>query len=182
MESTFGSQQYLPSRSETLKRMNRTSPERIAWFLRNPAIGSISPDEKQQSCTYSSMLRHNFTNMSSRQERVAGGKTHVAVGFVDLHFLLWPIYCDLQDGPVRFVGYDSSPFAVAKSLLILQLLKMDASREEAVRSILQVWYSASWERNIYCFVKKATSQLVMTSAFAGLPDSVQKILARWAKF
>lgn len=65
-------------------------------------------------------------------------KRHVAVGFVDLGELLT---ARISSYPLKWVGFESSFYSVAKYLVNLELLTSSASPEV----ILEVWFSSSWE-------------------------------------
>ena len=79
------------------------------------------------------------------------GTTHVAVGFLDLGSLAtvclaWQecIPSARGTGPLRWVGYDSSPYAVAKTLVIAAMLQSGC----VVDQILQVSNCAPVTRSI----------------------------------
>lgn len=67
----------------------------------------------------------------------------MAIGFCDLGTLLTAnIEIDSKNAaePIKFVGGDLSAYAVAKSNVIAQMMRMGC----ATPSIVEVWYSASW--------------------------------------
>uniref|UniRef100_A0A0G4I8I8 Uncharacterized protein n=1 Tax=Chromera velia CCMP2878 TaxID=1169474 RepID=A0A0G4I8I8_9ALVE len=112
---------------------------------------------------YDSRIRSNFANNPNRPEYLFLGTTHVAVGFNDLGSLLnaqlfqkssqkraelWGERGEssLAGGssvpPLRFVGLEKSEFSVAKSRVIVEMLRSDCP----LSHVLQVWYSSSWSR------------------------------------
>ena len=67
-------------------------------------------------------------------ELLAFGTTHVAVGFVDLGALsAYRIEQDVMPGPLRWVGYEASPYAVAKTLVVAQMLRSGAPVDDIVQ-------------------------------------------------
>lgn len=80
-----------------------------------------------ESLKYTELVRHSFANNLPRKQILNRGTVHVAVGFNDLNLLL---HCQLagappsrRQGPLRFVGFDASPFSVAKSMVIAEMLR-----------------------------------------------------------
>ena len=100
---------------------------------------------------YPTFMRASFSNQAYRREMLSRATVHVAVGFVDLGMLLT---CELNAAPsgrhakepLRFVGIEMSAYAVAKSLVVWQMI-LEAARggETTGRAVMQVWYSACWE-------------------------------------
>ncbi|KAG5177594.1 hypothetical protein JKP88DRAFT_332187 [Tribonema minus] len=109
-------------------------------------------------------LLHSFGNSAHRPERLTLGTTHVSVGFLDLgalsSCLVEPASDSSKTGrPLRWIGYDMSPFAVAKSLVIAEMLL----RQAPVESIMQVWYSSAWSRQALASFRSAVTSLVETA-------------------
>jgi hypothetical protein len=67
------------------------------------------------------------------------GSTHVAVGFTDLSTLLHAKFLPPEDAdsdaPLRWVGYELSSYACAKTAVISCMLSQGAQVDE----VLQVW-------------------------------------------
>lgn len=102
----------------------------------------------------------SFSNTTAKAEFLALDTIHVAIGFVDLgglaasckllmeHHRLdaadregWRLLTAAAGGPLRWVGYEMSAYAVAKSLVLLEMIEQNAS----VDSLLQVGYTnISW--------------------------------------
>jgi hypothetical protein len=85
---------------------------------------------------------HSFSNVSAayRAGDMVLGTTHVAVGFLDLGNLA-AACVELQheafaDGgrPLKWVGYDMSAYCVAKSLVVLEMVRAGAKTD----AVLQV--------------------------------------------
>ena len=99
---------------------------------------------------YAQFVRHSYNNQCYSQETLHLGTSHVGVGFVDLEMLL---AADLRDppsnahsGPLPFLGVESSPYQVAKTAVIWEMVKQAPSEmdidvkgkyEGHLRAILQ---------------------------------------------
>ena len=88
-------------------------------------------------------VTHSFTNQAYRQEILTTGKVHVAVGFVDLGVLLVAKLDPAAAGPLRFIGYDLSAYAVAKTAVIWE---MALRSHDPKYAMVQVWFSATWSK------------------------------------
>ena len=180
MEMVFGQDDYEPSPGWLMMRLNDPSPFSLMWYMTSE-VGDVCPEEPVVGCMYPSIVRHNFADMPYRNESFHAGKTHVAVGFVDLGFLL-PI--DLkcsEDGPLRFVGYDPSAFAVAKTLVVWEMLtQKNGDGGDISRCVMQVWFSSTWDQFTYEEFKSATSRLVNGRGFGQRDTGIKKLLRYWA--
>jgi hypothetical protein len=99
-------------------------------------------------------LIHSFSNVASIGEFMMPGSTHVAVGFVDLSQLAAAVarwdeegfkllrYQQQQQGeggegggqvPLKWVGYEASAPAVAKTLVVCEMLRQGAAAEEVTQ-------------------------------------------------
>ena len=80
----------------------------------------------------------NMRNTPSPETQLEKGKTHVALGFVDLHQLMEAeLIGKAGDGPVSWFGFDINPITVAKTKLVLAML----GEEVPLEQILQLWFS-----------------------------------------
>ncbi|MEW5302765.1 MAG: hypothetical protein WDW36_005513 [Sanguina aurantia] len=88
--------------------------------------------------------------------------------------------------PLRWVGFDLSPYCVAKTMVISKMLTTGAS----VDALLQVWYSSAWSTaTLECFrgalTAVLTGSLSKGTSGAGerrassLPAEVQTLLQHW---
>ena len=116
------------------KRLGTNDPRHIEKFLNAP-IGSVCCKPKSVDVYQHLRLYHSFSNAPNHAEMISRGKTHVSVGFCDLGELLAATFVDGSGGQVRWVGYDSSPYAVAKALAVHQMMLSGAD----VDAILAVW-------------------------------------------
>ncbi|GIQ90128.1 hypothetical protein KIPB_012798 [Kipferlia bialata] len=121
------------------------------------------------------------------------GTTHVAAGFNDLGLLLTANVVPHRSGhatntPLRFIGYDLAPYNVAKNMVVWHMIQTVPDRDCAT-AVLQVWYSAIWERSTDRYFQRAALEVVMpmlptyllggTSSPKDIPESV-RILMHWA--
>jgi hypothetical protein len=58
--------------------------------------------------------------------------------------------------PFQWIGYEASPFCVAKTLVIAEMFKNGSS----VESIVQVWFSSIWKITTMTFFLQALKTLV----------------------
>jgi hypothetical protein len=95
-------------------------------------------------CTYVRKILQPFCNSFCKEEIFTFGKTHVAVGFVDLGILLYGrINNTVEDSnhePMRFIGYEASAYCAARTLIIAEMFRCNEDAE----CIMQVWYSSAW--------------------------------------
>jgi hypothetical protein len=85
----------------------------------------------------------SFSNMPKQSLILDQGKTHVAVGFVDLDFLLRARIVQNKNSvkqPNKFIGYEGSVYAVAKTNVIKEMMV----EKVPIRSIIEVWFSTVW--------------------------------------
>lgn len=87
-------------------------------------------------------IRLDYANNPLTTETITRGKTHVAVGFNDLLFLLKARFEGEANG-WRFIAIDASPYSVAKSLVIWEMLQ---NPDVPLCCVMEVWYSATWHQ------------------------------------
>lgn len=180
MEMHLRQKQWEPDEHDILKRLN--SPWRLEWYLGDGRRGDFCPELPEEGSTYASYVRHSFSNQAYRKEVLQGGKTHVAVGFVDLGLLLAADIQNSDAGPVRFIGYELSAYSIAKTLVLWEMLCSSASsateENDQVRSILQVWYSASWSGKTMRAFSRAMASLC--TRLAEFDEPVRHLIKHWA--
>jgi tetratricopeptide (TPR) repeat protein len=153
-----------------------TRSEVVGWFAR-AREGEMNLDLKNQ-CRYDPRVLHVFANAANRSEAIAPGSTTVSVGFVDLGFLLEArLEGPPSSKPTRWVGYEATAYCVAKTAVVIGMLRLHAP----VDTVLQVWYSAAWSslslvwfRRAIAYVLEGTGSLSGTSH----PD-VRVLLQTW---
>jgi hypothetical protein len=177
-ELCFKNPKYKPSVKDILKRLGTNDVTKMRWYFGVRSPGSIYANYRAHP--YGSCVRHNFSNQAYRKERLQQGKTHVAIGFVDLGLLL---AADLApgNGPLRFLGVERSAFAVAKARVVWELLLQTPStppeRERHLYSVMQVWYSSTWTSDTEKRVKKVLRSLRLTEQ-SHHPE-VQRLFEHW---
>ena len=75
------------------------------------------------------------------------GNTLVDIGFVDFG-IVFDLVDSLDDGgnPLVVVGYDMSSFCVAKSMVMVEMMK---DTEVSARSVVEVWLSSLWSTTTF---------------------------------
>ncbi|KAK9804206.1 hypothetical protein WJX72_001253 [[Myrmecia] bisecta] len=184
---------YELARGMAIHILGLTKPEHIEPMLLMTRLGSNNPAALEWLATadmgslrfhprmpYQQQLFHSFGNVPARKEILTPGTTHVAVGFLDLGSLAaacmaWEECVPPGEGPLRWIGYDCSPYAVAKTLVIARMLCDGAG----VDHILQVWYSAAWSLPAHRAFRSALTALLSTPSASDLPPRVQQLLRHW---
>jgi hypothetical protein len=98
----------------------------------------------------------SFSNMPKVSLSLDQGKTHVAVGFVDLDLLLRAKIVQNNfsvDRPNKFIGYEGSVYAVAKTNVIKEMMIGKAP----IRSIIEVWFSTVWTKETLKYFENAVN-------------------------
>jgi hypothetical protein len=181
-ELDFLQNKIQPSNTTIVKRLNALDYQKINWYFSGNKKGAIyKNDLVGNECFYPPIIRHNFSNLPIRKGIITAGTTHVAIGFVDLNFLLFVQIINVGIKPVRFVGYERSAFCVAKTIVIWDILQTYGEDEDLInRSVLQIWYSSTWEQETLNIFKSAVTRLVSRKGFDRLYDEeVRRILLHW---
>lgn len=126
-------------------------------------------------------MHHHFSNAPVISVPMAAGTLHVAIGFVDLATLLSATIGDAPEGkagPLRWVGYECSVHAVAKTMVIATML---ATARIPADFIVQVWYSSAWTEGAWDAFRRAVAQLIAKRSFNGqaLPEEALALLQQW---
>jgi hypothetical protein len=143
---------------------------------------------------YADELHHSFSNAAVRPTVMAAGRTHVAVGFVDLASLSASIAvsgygeeeASAASSPTLWVGYEQSAYAVAKTAAIVAMMQRGASDDD----VLQVWYSASWSAGARASFRAALQDLLSPACMhvtggldgggsSAIPAAVLVFLRHW---
>ncbi|GIQ85819.1 hypothetical protein KIPB_007553 [Kipferlia bialata] len=185
--------------TDLMKRLNGNW--NLDWYL-EAKIGDVCTKSPSMPQSYNAYTRHNFSNQVYPCDVMYWGTSHVAVGFVDLGPLLMAEIRTVggeeerETDPLTYVGYELSAYAVAKSSVIWHLLQTAPEGEEGererVRRVLQVWYSATWERETESLFRASVSALLAPSlspsntssssgsSSAAMHPEVRAILEHWA--
>jgi hypothetical protein len=182
-EVYFMSEKFAPKPPYILKRLGTNDERKVRWYLGRNYPGNIY--QHRAVNPYCELLRHSFSNQAYRRERLCRGTTHVAVGFVDLGILLAAELSDPpanRDGPLRFIGIEMSPYNVAKSHVIWQLLRQiplaSPDCELHLWNVVQVWFSATWTEGTIVAVREAVSAILASNQVDN--PRVLGLLEHWA--
>ena len=138
---------------------------------------------------YNTCIRSNFANSPHCPKNLNMGTAHVAVGNNDLgellasiEHLLPPPKDEWKTKSLYFIGIDASPFSVAKTQVITEMLK---SKSTPLSHVLQAWYSSSWNRKVVKSWKSAVHKVLEQDQnnLGHDPNEVQHILSylyKWA--
>ena len=112
------------------------------WYFKSDRkLGDIfSTDD--MVLPYDPRVLHSFSNEVNRAEVLTPGTVHVSVGFTDLgelHTAKYEFPLD-SEKPLRWIGYESSAYCVAKTAILVAMMKLGLPCDH----VLQVWYSAAW--------------------------------------
>ncbi|GMH42324.1 hypothetical protein BSKO_10243 [Bryopsis sp. KO-2023] len=156
-----------------MRRLGSDTREDLRWWLSAP-IGDVREKPKWRTeIGYASDALHSFGNVWPRPIDLRFGKTHVAVGYVDLGVLVAANYVGSgEDGVIRFVGYETSVYCTAKTGVLAEMFRMGAP----VDCILQVWYSSGWSAET---MKAFRSALLGLTKKGSLPEAALAVIKFW---
>lgn len=142
--------------TDLIRRLGSNDPAALKWLFESPA-GAVR-DRAGEDLRYDPHIWHSFSNAENRVVTLTEGRTHVAVGFVDLGVLRDAVFSpkDALPGPLRFVGVEGSPYAVAKTAVVDAMLRGGAETD----AVLQVWYSAAWSAATLTAFRTAVTDLL----------------------
>ena len=177
-EMAFRSETYEPGPKDMFKRLNNADPNKIKWYLSSRSFGDVF--QERRVAPYPDVIRHSFSNQEYQKERLERGKTHVGVGFVDLGVLLESDLHGPETEKLTFVGVELSAYAVAKTLVIWEMLKQTPKhpqeQEKHIRMIGQVWFSSTWTQGTGKVVKQVLAKLISSSP---THPQVNHLLRHW---
>ena len=180
-ELAFKSPKYESSPKDLMKRLGTNCPLKLAWYF---SAGSGDIFKERIIRQHATCLRYSYSNQAYKKEKLYKGKTHVAVGFVDLGFLLAADLMGSGASPLRFIGIDQSAYVVAKTSLIWELIQhaglITNTNERNLYKwrIIQVWFSTTWSEGTESAVKAALCSL-LSSPVKSPESEVRKILEHW---
>jgi hypothetical protein len=131
-----------------------------------------------RSVNYIESISQCFSNCSYQSATLEAGATHVAVGFVDLGSLLHSTYVITQQpssNPLRWIGYESSAYCVAKTLVISEMFRSGSSPE----AILQVSYSSAWSQATLAAFRTILTKILASIGSCSLTPEVGTLLQYW---
>mmetsp|Transcript_13818 Transcript_13818/g.20851 ORF Transcript_13818/g.20851 Transcript_13818/m.20851 type:complete len:1038 (+) Transcript_13818:37-3150(+) len=183
---------YLPYMMEFGYSMGNLSPRdvikrlhgkgRVNWyFSQRRKLGDICPvfyeGCRTRSNKYTTAVTANFSNSLRKQQVLYGGTVHCAIGFVDLGCLMRASIQESKTGqPLRFIGYDTSAYCVALSLIVWEMIKSSAPAE----SVCQVWCSAAWAKSTVKYFREALKTAI-PQAKIDCSEEVIQLLKHWER-
>ena len=181
-EIVFKSPVYEPEAESILKRLGTNDRSKLKWYFGNRSPGDIYPNRK--AYPYCDLVRHSFSNQAYRKEKLRRGKTHVAIGMVDLGILFAAELEGPLGEPLHFVGVDMNAYTVAKTMVVWEMLRRSTNtpdeKETYLWSIVQVWFSATWSQGTEEAAKTAISSLLAASSPSVMDSQVRGILEYWS--
>jgi len=140
---------------------------------RTPPPGTIIP--QLGAVEYTKTIKSSYSNVSNAALPKQMGERHVGLGFCDLSVLF---SADNLMNVKDFYGIDNSPFAVAKSKVIAEMMMMET---EVVPTghIIQVWYSSGWSRGCLDSFYLATNNVLEQDV--NLQADVCSYLSYWLR-
>jgi len=170
IENLFGEE----SEQDILKRWQEISPA-LFIFLENAQVGDIF--EAKEYRPYLPDAPQQFRN-SPMQERcgVRNGDVVIDIGFVDFGVIFEAVGQIKPYGKkVKVFGFDAEPFCVAKSCVMIRMIKNPETR---TRSVVEVWMSSLWSEATFTAFMDAVSSLLLND-HDKLDSKVRLILEFW---
>ena len=169
------------SLEDTLKRWQEASVD-LREFLLRAEVGDVFQNKKYHQ--YENHAPQQFRNTAFvSQLPLQNGKTHIEIGFTDFGTVidstaaLKPLL-----EPLTVLAYDSDPFCVAKTLVMLQMMK---NTKTTPRNIVEVWINSMWSKATLDIFSAAVSKIISghntasSSASGVLHPRVLVILEFW---
>ncbi|OWZ09022.1 hypothetical protein PHMEG_00018340 [Phytophthora megakarya] len=127
---------------------------------------------------YDARIRSNFANNPNRAETYFFGTTHVAIGFNDFSSLIAAtLRNDINsDGPLKFIGFEMSEFAVAKCKVVAQML---GSSDVAIESVMEVWLSSTWSGETLKSFRKTVKEVLRSLEGQNTNKKILSYLKNW---
>ncbi|KAI9985764.1 hypothetical protein PInf_024530 [Phytophthora infestans] len=128
---------------------------------------------------YHAKTRSNFSNNVSRADIYYFDSTHVAIGFTDCSSLLAATLCEnsSRDGPLRYVGFEMSEFAVAKWKVAALML---GSSSVSISSVMEVWLSSTWSETTLKDFRNSLNAVLTSLQEQDENPKVMAYLKHWA--
>jgi len=158
---------------DLLKRWQEISPN-LFEFIENAKIGDIFL--KNTYASYQPGAPQQFRNTPLSEPAVLkNGTTVIDIGFVDFGIAFDSIdSIDFKGSPVTVFGYEMEPFCVAKSMVMMEMIKdVDVN----TRSVVEVWLSSLWSKSTLHAFKKATRSVLHSTVT--IEEKVERIVQFW---
>ncbi|KAG6623798.1 uncharacterized protein IUM83_01968 [Phytophthora cinnamomi] len=129
---------------------------------------------------YDARIRSNFANNPNRAEVYFFGTTHVAIGFNDLSSLVAAKIqgkSSTSTGPLWFIGFEMSEFAVAKCKVIAHML---GTPDVSISSVMEVWLSSTWNETTLADFRMCLKRVLKSLEERKEHPKVISYLKHWA--
>ena len=142
---------------QVLRRFQEVSPE-LGEFLQHAQMGDVFRDRQYQK--YRSDTPQQFRNTAFVFPlSLQNGATHIEIGFTDFGTVidstaaLKPLL-----EPLTVLAYDSDPFCVAKTLVMLEMMK---NTKTTPRNVVEVWVNSMWSKSTLDIFSAAVSKIII---------------------
>eukprot|EP01084_Bolivina_argentea_P319363 553938_1 len=160
-----------------LQRLRSADPSRYEWYS-TAKIGDI--DIKHHSNYYDMAMVnqigydmskfHSFSNapyipilFDCGNDRDIQDQTNIFVGFCDLGTLANSmVFPNNNINPTKFICIDMSPYSVAKSHVIYEMLK---DKNISNESVLEIWYSSTWTKQTRIDFAKTVQNIILSDKY-----------------
>jgi hypothetical protein len=162
---------------ELLQRWQEVSAN-LYEFLRRARPGDIFRTKEYRP--YKPIAPQQFRNTPLAERGVVrNGDRVVDIGFVDFG-IIFDSMNQIEAGgePVVVTGIEAEPFCVAKSTVMMQMIK---NRQTSARSVVEVWMSSLWSKSTFNAFKDAAKSVLDTHSNEELDQSVRRIIIFWTK-
>lgn len=140
----------------TLKRWDEVSQE-LDGFLETATPGDVWRTKTYRLFAPGAVQQFRTTPLAEPAV-LTNGTSMVDIGFVDFGIVFDSIHSlDIEGEPLLVTGYDMEPMCVAKSLIMLEMMKDDAV---ATRNVIEVWLSSLWSKATLSAFKRASRKVL----------------------
>ena len=151
--------------------------QQILEYIRsNPKLGSVTPI-RDFEFTYLGSHRFRNTRTDSSVSKFEFGRNHVSIGFVDLQDLLFGEFYGDPGLETAFLMIDQDEIAVARTLVIYQMIRQDMANEH----ILQCWYSTIWSKGAFDEFQRACKIVIERENERKIGKRVMDYIKTWSK-
>jgi hypothetical protein len=165
------------SEESLLKRWQEVSPQ--LWdFVKTAVPGDIFRSKKYMPYQPKAAQQFRNTPLSERGV-VRNGDVVVDIGFVDFGIIFDSLeQISLGAAKVCVTGFEAEPFCVAKSIVMMQMIKMPNA---SARSIVEVWMSSVWSEETYSSFREAVHRILKGGEVQSLHPQVHRIVEFWGE-
>lgn len=116
---------------DLIHRTRSTKEDVFQWWC-NAENGAISPRSRHP---YPFYTHQSFRNSVPETITLGQGCTHVSIGFVDLSELIMARFSEPgeMENATHWVGYEASPYAVAKALVVSKMMEMNQETDHIIQ-------------------------------------------------